>query len=141
MSKTPYEQGESAAQRDYLVALECKITGQKIGRFCLSDYHQMGETEKASQWIEGYRAEWARINGTVLPHPDMYAPKKPHSLKQEAISQIEALWPPDSGYDDTRAIGRELLLEALCNTWRELPEKVLVQLADLNMAKERSHGE
>ena len=48
---------------------------------------------------------------------------------QDAIDTIGDLWPPDSEYDDTRAIGREDLIDALCAEWRSLPLRVLQHMA------------
>lgn len=48
---------------------------------------------------------------------------------QDAVDTINDLWPPDSEYDDTRAIGREDLIDALCAEWRSLPLRVLQHMA------------
>jgi len=40
--------------------------------------------------------------------------------RAELINDIEHLFPPD-----THAEGRELLIEALCESWRDLPLQVL----------------
>lgn len=57
---------------------------------------------------------------------------------QEAIQHIEALYPPDSQFGDTRAIGRELMQNYVGNSvgysnWREMPYSDLIQLAKANL--------
>ena len=57
---------------------------------------------------------------------------------QDAINHIQALYPPDSQYDDTRAIGRELMDSAVGNkvgyiNWRDLPYADLIALAKENL--------
>lgn len=52
----------------------------------------------------------------------------------DAIRHIEALYPPDSQYDDTRAIGRDIMDNTVGNKtgydmWRNLPEPELIALA------------
>lgn len=48
--------------------------------------------------------------------------------KQDIIRDIEALYPIDSGYEDTSKIGEQLLLGAIRETdWRELPIEVLIK--------------
>lgn len=58
--------------------------------------------------------------------------------REDNIRDIEGLYPPDSQYATTREEGRELLIQALCDTWRELPDAVLERLAYLNRQKEMS---
>lgn len=60
--------------------------------------------------------------------------------KQEAIGHIEALYPPDSEYADTREIGMWLMDDVVCSgtpyqNWRDLPEKDLIRLAEYNLAQ------
>lgn len=59
---------------------------------------------------------------------------------QEAIQHIQALFPPDSQYDDTRVIGRGLMENSVGNAigynrWRELPDADLIRLAKANLAE------
>ena len=58
--------------------------------------------------------------------------------RERAIRHIESLYPPDSEYPDTAAIGRELLEEAKLNagSWRNEPTEVLVEFARLAIARE-----
>ena len=57
--------------------------------------------------------------------------------KDEAISHISNLYPPDSDYSDTAEIGKSDLLDALANQWRELPESVLVWMAQRQLQREQ----
>ena len=55
--------------------------------------------------------------------------------RAELIHSIELLYPPDDNEE-----GRELLILALCNVWRELPLPVLVSLLGECMQREaRGH--
>jgi len=58
--------------------------------------------------------------------------------RQEAIEIIEALFPTDSPYSDTNAIGERLLAQARSEIqgWRSEPDEVLVRYADLCMQEE-----
>jgi len=49
--------------------------------------------------------------------------------RDSAIETISCLYPPDSEYEDTRELGREDLLAALCSEWRCLPLPVLEYMA------------
>lgn len=49
--------------------------------------------------------------------------------RQSAVDTISGLYPPDSEYGDTRALGREDVIEALCFEWRSLPLAVLDHMA------------
>ena len=54
--------------------------------------------------------------------------------KERAIQAIQMLYPPDSQYNDTKAVGRSLLQAALENvafSWEEYPEEVLIEFARL----------
>lgn len=51
--------------------------------------------------------------------------------RKRAVETIEALYPPDSEYADTREHGREDLIAALCAEWRSLPLPVLQHMAKL----------
>ena len=48
------------------------------------------------------------------------------------IQDIEALFPPDNHPN-----GREFLLQALCESWRELPKSILVTLRRLCVQEEQ----
>ena len=48
---------------------------------------------------------------------------------QDAVDTINDLYPPDSEYAETRAIGRADLLDALAAEWRSLPRQVLQHMA------------
>lgn len=57
-----------------------------------------------------------------------------HMTVQDAISHIDALYPPDSEYEGTRAIGRDLMDNTVgnavgYNNWRLLPDADLIALA------------
>lgn len=55
----------------------------------------------------------------------------------DSISTIEALYPIDSKYSDTREKAKEILLEAILETdWRDLPEEVLSLYAQNCMSEE-----
>jgi len=41
--------------------------------------------------------------------------------RQEAIRNIEGLYPPDSEYPNTAAIGEKLLMSIVVEEWRDLP--------------------
>ncbi len=57
---------------------------------------------------------------------------------QDAIQHIQSLYPPDSQYDDTRAIGRDLMDNTVGNqtgysNWRNLSDDKLISLAKANL--------
>lgn len=59
---------------------------------------------------------------------------------QEAIGHIQALYPPDSQYEETRAIGRDLMDNTIgnkvgYNKWREIPDVDLITLAKANLSE------
>lgn len=61
-----------------------------------------------------------------------------HMTVQEATSHINALYPPDSEYDGTREIGRDLMDNTVGNAvgynrWRDLPDADLIALAKANL--------
>ncbi len=61
--------------------------------------------------------------------------------RQQAISTIEALYPIDSQYKETTAIGERLLAQAKreCEDWRNLPDAILLRYANLcEQEEERS---
>lgn len=60
---------------------------------------------------------------------------------KQALDHISRLYPPDSEFPDVRKIGRALMDEAVgnavgYNNWRDLPERDLVKLAEINLLKE-----
>lgn len=57
---------------------------------------------------------------------------------QDAIKHIEALYPPDSQYEEVKAIGRDLMDNMVgnkvgYNNWRNLPDADLIALAKENL--------
>ena len=58
--------------------------------------------------------------------------------RSEAISTIEALFPADSQYEDSREIGKRLLeqAESEVNGWRNKPDEVLIRYAELCMQED-----
>jgi hypothetical protein len=58
--------------------------------------------------------------------------------KKEAINIIEALYPADSQYKDSRETGKALLQQAKeeLNNWRNEPPEVLIRYAELCQQKE-----
>lgn len=58
--------------------------------------------------------------------------------RQQAIDTIEVLYPTDSQYSETNAIGKRLLQQAKdeLNNWRVEPTEVLIRYAELYMAEE-----
>jgi len=58
--------------------------------------------------------------------------------KQEAIRNIEQLFPPDSQYYESAEIGERLLKQAKMEKegWRSESEAVLIRLAELCIAEE-----
>lgn len=68
--------------------------------------------------------------------------------RKEAIQTIEDLYPADSDYTETRALGQELLDQAKQDVgiWRNEPDAVLIRYAQLCLWKEqhpirRNHNE
>lgn len=58
--------------------------------------------------------------------------------RQMAIQYINDLYPPDSEYDDSRTIGRDIMDSTVgnqvgYNNWRDLPEESLIKLAIANL--------
>lgn len=52
--------------------------------------------------------------------------------RSESISNIEALFPIDSEYQDTNEVGKTLLLKAIENIgWRKLSDEILIEYANL----------
>jgi hypothetical protein len=62
--------------------------------------------------------------------------------RKEAIQHIEALYPPDSEYEDTAAIGEAFIEKAktMCNDWRNLPDNVLKLAASMMIEEENRIG-
>jgi hypothetical protein len=58
--------------------------------------------------------------------------------RDSAIEIISALYPPDSDYTDTRALGREDVISALCECWRALPVDVLEHMARVQHRRDHS---
>ncbi|KKN33629.1 hypothetical protein LCGC14_0801670 [marine sediment metagenome] len=58
--------------------------------------------------------------------------------KEEAIQQIEGLFPTDSQYEETNKIGERLLAQAKRELigWRIEPTEVLIRYAELCQAEE-----
>lgn len=59
---------------------------------------------------------------------------------QDAIGHIQALYPPDSQYEQTRVIGRDLMDNTVgnkvgYNRWRELLDADLIALAKANLSE------
>lgn len=59
--------------------------------------------------------------------------------REQAIQQIEGLFPTDSQYTETNKIGERLLAQAKREVegWRCEPTPVLIRYAELCMAEER----
>jgi len=58
--------------------------------------------------------------------------------KEQAIANIEGLYPADSQYEQSREIGKKLLEQAKMEIqgWRSEPTEVLIRYAELCMEKE-----
>jgi len=58
--------------------------------------------------------------------------------RKEAIEIIEGLYPVDSDYPDTNAVGDRLLARAKreAENWRTLPDAILFRYAELCLAEE-----
>lgn len=59
--------------------------------------------------------------------------------RQEAINHIESLFPPDSPYENTATIGRQLLEQARrdISGWRNESDQVLIRLAQLCLEQDQ----
>ena len=59
--------------------------------------------------------------------------------REKAIQEIEQLYPPDSDFSDTAAVGQELLAEAKrrCASWKNEPDAVIFELLNLCRDRER----
>jgi len=55
------------------------------------------------------------------------------NAREQAIGDIEALFPIDSQYEKTNEIGEKLLAQAKreCEDWRNLPDAILFRYAEL----------
>lgn len=51
--------------------------------------------------------------------------------REQVIQMIESLFPADSEYGDVAETGRELILRALADQWRNLPTPVLTRYLEL----------
>ena len=49
--------------------------------------------------------------------------------REEAVEQINDLWPPDAERDATQIQGQIDMMAALCAEWRSLPVPVLQHMA------------
>jgi hypothetical protein len=60
--------------------------------------------------------------------------------RERAIAEIESLYPPDSDYPDTAAIGQVLLEQAKrdCASWKNEPDAVIFRLHTLCIQRERN---
>lgn len=58
--------------------------------------------------------------------------------KEDAIMHIKALYPPDSQFPETAAMGKEIIEQAKdrCNHWTNLPEDVLILAASMMIDRE-----
>jgi len=58
--------------------------------------------------------------------------------REQAISNIESLYPIDSQYEATREMGEKLLAQAKreCEGWRNLPDAILFRYAELCMQQD-----
>lgn len=59
--------------------------------------------------------------------------------KERAIDVISSLYPSDSQFPETNAIGKQFMIESINEVgfdWRELPENVLGRWAEKCLAKE-----
>lgn len=64
--------------------------------------------------------------------------------RQEAIQHIEALYPADSGYEDTAEIGQRLLRQAKRESnigWQDEPDAVLIRYAELCIEEENRQAQ
>ena len=60
--------------------------------------------------------------------------------REEAIQEIDALFPADSDYIETNKIGIKLLEQAKRNNWRNLPDETLFEYARLCQEEDRKRG-
>jgi len=61
--------------------------------------------------------------------------------RQESISIIEGLFPPDAPYADTAEIGTGFMVSAISkNDWRDLPDAILEDMAALCVQKENGYA-
>ncbi len=59
-------------------------------------------------------------------------------LREACLSTIEFIYPPDSEYASTAAIGREIVAEVVCCRWRELPTALLQEIAQAMTARDHT---
>ncbi len=64
------------------------------------------------------------------------------NAREQAIADIEALFPVDSQYVETNKKGEELLAQARreCEDWRNLPDNILFRYAELCRQEENRHA-
>lgn len=60
--------------------------------------------------------------------------------RKTAIDTISVLYPADAKIKEVAEVGKELLIQALCLHWRDLPDPILYTLARLNEVEERIKG-
>lgn len=55
------------------------------------------------------------------------------NAREQAIADIDALFPIDSQYEETNKVGERLLAQAKreCEDWRNLPDAILFRYAEL----------
>lgn len=61
-----------------------------------------------------------------------------------ALRHIESLYPPDSQYEDTERIGKELMDNTVGNVigysnWRDLSDEHMIELAKANLRESGEH--
>lgn len=76
--------------------------------------------------------------GPDLVVPPVAAPDAEVMERAQIVSEMEGLYPPDCEFNATRATGRELLIEALCENWRTLPIEVLRTFKMLSIRKDHA---
>jgi hypothetical protein len=59
--------------------------------------------------------------------------------KEEIINSIEGLYPVDSIYADTRETGKTLLVQAICDDWRDLSIEILQKYYTLCLEENRRY--
>lgn len=58
--------------------------------------------------------------------------------RQQAVDAIGSLWPPGAGNSETQRVGNVLLVQAIerFGGWKALPDQVLIEMANLSLARE-----
>lgn len=64
--------------------------------------------------------------------------KSKKNLRDQAIQEIQMLYPPDSDFPETAQIGQQLLEQAKCDctSWKNEPDAVIFRLRDLCIQRE-----